>query len=358
MEEKEERTIKKEKISKKKLIIILSIITVVVLGSIALILAINGNRKSPKIEEKKKEKVVEEVKKVSIVDLNNTNRPYAVMINNHYNARPQAGLEKAYIVYEFMVEGGITRMMALYTTDVDVKKIGSVRSSRHYYLDYALENDAIYVHWGTSIYAEKDIHSLGINNIDGMNYGGIYFTTDSSLGRSLEHTRFTSSDMIKNGIKGLGYRTKREKDYLLNYTADEVDLSKKEGIVANKIDIRYSNYMTANYSYNADEKVYYRSIDNNAMKDLVTGEQYKFKNIIAYSVAYSSISDYGHQDIKNVGEGEGYYFTNGYGVKIKWSKKSRGEQTKYYYQDGKEIDVSDGNTFIQVYPTSGSLNFS
>ena len=352
----EEKNIEEKK-SKKKLIIILSIITVVVLGSIALVLVFGGKKKAPTLKKKKKEKVVE-VKKVSIVDTDSKERPYAVMINNHYNARPQAGLDKAYIVYEFMVEGGITRMMALFTTDKDVSKIGSVRSSRHYYLDYAMENDAIYVHWGTSIYAEKDIASLGINNIDGMNYGGTYFTTDSSLGRSLEHTRFTSSDMVKNGIKGLGYRTKREKDYLLDYSADEIDLSKKEGSTANKIDIRYSNYMTANYNYNAEDKMYYRSIDGTPMKDLVTGEQYKFKNIIAYSVAYSSISNYDHQDIKNIGEGEGYYFTDGYAVKIKWKKESRGAQTKYYYQDGTELKVNDGNTFIQIYPTSGSLNFS
>lgn len=314
-----------------------------------------GHNKVNDAKSKKEKKITEE-KKINIVDLDNNLRPYAVMINNHHEARPQAGLDKAYIVYEFMVEGGITRMMALFTQDVDVEKIGAVRSSRHYYLDYAMENDAIYVHWGTSTFAEKDIASLGINNIDGMVY--TYFTTDTSLARAIEHTRFTSSSLVKEGIANIGYRNEREKPYLLNYTPDEVDLSKKDGTQANKIDINYSYYMTANYEYNADEKVYYRSINNEPMTDLVNGEQYKFKNIIAYDVNYRTISDYGHQDIDNIGSGEGYYFTNGYGVKIKWEKASRDAQTKYYYEDGKEIDVSDGNTFIQVYPTTGSLTFN
>ena len=280
------------------------------------------------------------------------------MINNHNEARPQAGLDKAYIIYEFMVEGGITRLMALYTPDTDVEKIGAVRSSRHYYLDYAMENDAIYVHWGTSTFAEADIASLGINNIDGMIYANTYFNTDSSLNRSLEHTRFTSSELINKAIKDLGYRTKREKDYLLKYSTDEIDLTKKEGETANNINIKYSNYMTANYAYNIDDKMYYRSINNEAMTDLVTNEQYKFKNIIVYSVNYHDISSYGHQDIDNIGEGEGYYFTGGYGVKIKWKKDSRDSQTKYYYLDGNEINFSDGNTFIQIYPTSGALDFN
>ena len=341
----------------KKAIILISVVRVIILAVIlVLVFGLSKKKDTTKKTQTKKEKVVEKVKKVNIVDLDNNLRPYAVMINNHHEARPQAGLDKAYIIYEFMVEGGITRMMALFTQDVDVEKIGAVRSSRHYYLDYAMENDAIYVHWGTSTFAEKDIASLGINNIDGMVY--TYFTTDTSLARAIEHTRFTSSSLVKEGIANIGYRNEREKPYLLNYTTDEVDLSKKGGTKANKIDINYSYYMTANYEYNADEKVYYRSINNEPMTDLVTGEQYKFKNIIAYAVGYHDISAYGHQDIDNIGSGEGYYFTNGYGVKIKWEKSSRDAQTKYYYEDGKEIDVSDGNTFIQVYPTTGSLTFN
>ena len=82
------------------------------------------------------------------------------MINNLNEARPyQSGLQDAYIVYEMIVEGGITRMMALFK-DQNTSRIGPVRSSRHYYLDYALENDAIYVHFGWSPQAQTDISRL------------------------------------------------------------------------------------------------------------------------------------------------------------------------------------------------------
>ena len=87
-----------------------------------------------------------EEKTLQIVDTNSTSRPYAVMINNINVARPlQSGLQDAYIIYEIIVEGGITRYMALFL-DQDTERIGSIRSARHYFLDYALENDAIYVH--------------------------------------------------------------------------------------------------------------------------------------------------------------------------------------------------------------------
>ena len=44
----------------------------------------------------------------------------------------------------------------------NLEKIGPVRSSRHYFLDYALENDAIYVHYGWSPQAQYDISNLGV----------------------------------------------------------------------------------------------------------------------------------------------------------------------------------------------------
>ena len=82
-----------------------------------------------------------------------TDRPIAVMIDNHKGAMPQAGLNDAYMVYEIIVEGGETRLMALFK-GANLDKIGPVRSSRHYFLDYALENDAIYVHFGWSPQAQ------------------------------------------------------------------------------------------------------------------------------------------------------------------------------------------------------------
>ena len=299
------------------------------------------------------------VKKVQIVDTDSNLRPVAVMINTHKNARPQSGLKSAYIVYELMVEGGITRMLAIYTQDSNESKIGSIRSSRHNYLDYAMENDAIYVHWGGSDYAYDDIKKLKIDHIDGMVYGSKYFITDKNLNRSIEHTRFTSSSMIKEAVSKLKIRTTTDNGWLLKYTTDVVDLSQKENSKeANKITIKYSNYQTVSYEYNSEEQTYYRFMSGAKHTDLVTGEQYKFKNIIAYKVQYKTISNHGHQDLQNVGSGEGVYITNGYSIPIKWSKKDRSSKTVYTYMDGTEIEFSDGNTFIQIYPTTGSITIS
>lgn len=351
----------------KKMMGILGI--VIVLVSIGFILFTIVNKKEPvfendKTEETEKKEEKEEKKEITIIDVNSNSRPIAVMINNANVARGvQSGLQDAYIVYEMIVEYGITRMMAVFK-DKDTARIGSVRSTRQYYLDYALENDAIYVHYAGIDEFLKQIKNLGVNNINhgseddySENVKKYPYWRDTSLKVASEHTAFTSIERILKESKRLGYRLTSDKETLLNYTVDEVDLSKKEdSVVANSIDIKYSGESTTNYIYNPNEKLYYRSVNNKAHKDYVTKKQYTTKNIIVSFVRnYNTPGDTaGRQTLENIGTGNGYYITNGYAVPITWEKKSRESQTVYKYKDGNEIDVSDGNTFIQIVKSNST----
>ena len=297
-------------------------------------------------------------KQLKIVDTSSKSRPYAIMINNINVARPlQSGLQDAYLMYEIIVEGGITRYLALFM-DQNTTRIGSIRSARHYFLDYALENDAIYVHHGQSPQAQSDFSALGIDRIvvDNNKTGW----RDKSLNVASEHTLFTSIEKLNNGLGNK--RITRNNDLLLNYSVDEVDLSKKEDAsVANNVSITYSNSYVTSYKYDEKNKYYLRSVNGNAHTDYVTKEQYHFKNIITYQVKNTTLNDgenKGRQNIENVGSGVGYYITDGYSIPIKWVKESRKSQTKYYYNDGKEIDVNDGNTFIQIQPEGQKLTIN
>ena len=306
-----------------------------------------------------KEDKDEEVKKVTIIDTDSNTRPYAVMINCHNGALPQAGLNNAYIVYELMVEGGITRMMALFK-DKDVDKIGSIRSARTQYLDYVYENDAIYIHAGGAEDATKRIANEGINDVD---VDGAYGIRDTSLNRAWEHKLFTTTNLIKKGATDKGYRLTTDTKSLLNYTTDEIDPTTYQGSsIANNVSIKYSDYRTSNYTYDSSSKTYLRSMNSTKNTDLVTGEQYKVKNILVYAVNYSSYCDHGYclyQKIDNVGTGEGLYITDGYSIPIIWEKSSKNAKTIYKLKEtGKELELNDGNTYIQIYPTSGSLTIN
>ena len=290
-----------------------------------------------------------EIKKLKIVDQFSKSRPIAVMINNNHVAWPHAGLQDAYITYEIIAEGGITRLMAIFK-DKDTAKIGSVRSARPYYLDYALENDAIYVHFGYSDDAKNDISSLGVDNINGL-VDESTFWRDKSLNKPLEHTAFTSMEKIKNTIKEKGYGRETNKNLLLKYSVDEIDLSKREDAsVANSVYLKYSNYTDSSYEYDAENKVYKRSMSGTAHVDAVTGAQYTYKNIIVTPIRNYSYDSYGRQKLDNIGTGEGYFITDGYYIPITFTKESRSSQTIYKDKNGDEIKVNDGNTFIQITP--------
>ena len=257
-------------------------------------------------------------------------------------------------MYEIIVEGGISRYLALFI-DQSTERIGSIRSARHYFLDYALENDAIYVHHGQSPQAQSDFSKLGIERVvvDNSKTGW----RDTSLNVSSEHTLFTSIEKLNKGTNK--FRKERNKNYLLNYSADEIDMSSLEkSSSANKISLVYSSGTKVYYEYDESNKYYLRSTEIGPHTDYVTKQQYHFKNIIAYQVDNYTINDgenKGRQDIKNIGSGSGYYFSDGYMIPIKWKKDSRSSQTKYTYEDGTELKVNDGNTFIQIVPSSGSI---
>ena len=112
-----------------------------------------------------------------------TLKPFAVMINNHPDALPMSGVSQAEVIYEAEVEGGMTRLMAIFQDIEDVEKIGSVRSARHYYLDFAHDFEAVYCHYGWSKYAQNRIQDEGIKTLNGLVLGDgtVYYRSSATM---------------------------------------------------------------------------------------------------------------------------------------------------------------------------------
>ena len=351
---------KKKKLQKPTLIaIIIGAVVVVGLGGFFLF---KGLSKSDSIVEKKDDEEVvvspspspePSIEPVKIVDLNSDTRPYAIMINCANEALPKVGLKNAYIVYEIMVEYGITRMMA-YFKDINIDKVGSVRSLRNQFIGYAFENDAIIVHAGSSAEAEERLVKEGITHID---VDGQYGVRDKTLKRSWEHTLFTNSTLLSKAIKNGGIRSTTDVKPPIKYSASEVDLSKYKTQTAKKVSIKYSSYRTSIYEYNGDTKLYNRFMNKNKDVDLNTKEQATVKNIIIYGVHYTQYTNHNNPNYvrpENIGTGEGYYVTDGVALPITWEKKDEKSQTVYKVKEtGEELVVNDGNTYVQIYPTNG-----
>lgn len=344
---------RKSKRKNQKIITICLLIVILCLGGIIYYYVFSDNEVDiPIIKEPKKEK-----KQLKIVDENSNQRPIAVMYDNNVGYNSHAGLQDAYLSYEIIVEGGLTRIMALFK-DKDVSLIGPVRSSRHYFLDYALESDAIYCHFGWSEFAKNDITALGVNNINGLTNESAYWR-DKNI--RAPHNVFTSTETLYKKAKESAYKTEVSDWKLLNYSVDEINLSNDENtnsIIANNVNLKYSNYQTTSYSYDSENNYYLRSMDGNHHIDKNTKEQLHYKNIIVEKVSNRNLDSYGRQDLDTVGSNNGYYITNGYAIPITWNKSSRSSKTKYTDINGKEIKVNDGNTFIQIIPVTTQIEIS
>ena len=313
-------------------------------------------------EAEKKEEAKVEVPEFKIFSGND--RPIAFMIDNNKNAQPQASLNSTYLVYEIIVEGGESRLMALFKGTV-ADEVGPIRSARHYFIDYAMENDALYAHLGMSPQAQATFQEFGIQHINGQVYDTGKPRTDTSLywrvkHKKAPHNAYTNTESILEVAKGYGWKTTSDKEPVLNYVTEEVELNQEDSFIVNSVKIPYAKGHTVEYKYNSETGRYTRWSKGKKMFDEMTGEEVTTKNLIITLAENYTLDDgenKGRQDVLTIGSLDGYYITNGRAIKIKCNKTSRFEQTEYVDLNGNEIKVNDGNTWINVCPIESNLTF-
>lgn len=279
------------------------------------------------------------------------NRPIALMIENTEATLPQYNVGKADLIYECPVEGGITRLMGLYQDYSGMDRIGNVRSCRLYYVYFAKEFDAIYVHAGESKYAVDLLDSDFIDNIDGIKAVGntCFYRTDD---RKAPHNLYISSDGINEAIQTLGYRTELSKDYTGHYqfAADETAVTPENGVDASVVSVGYVNPKPW-FEYHSEDGQYYRFEFGKPQMDAVSNTQLSVKNIILQN-CNSSVMDPGNGtlDVDYMSGGSGKYITNGKAIDITWKKESETAPTRYFDSNGKEITLNQGKTWVCIVP--------
>ncbi|TCK98247.1 DUF3048 family protein [Natranaerovirga hydrolytica] len=284
-------------------------------------------------------------------------RPIGIMINNHGGAIPQSGIMQADVFYETVVEGGITRLLALYQ-DFDSEKIGPIRSARHYFLEYAFDHDAIYVHHGQSPQAQAAFSQLNTPNFNGMTWGGIMNFIDST--RVAPNSTYTSYERLMNTWEETGYRQEISEDLEPKFRFYEEETDLNSDIVANEVTLPFSGNTTytSNFSYDEDLKLYKRYHRGGQPHiERETEEQLEFKNIIVqYTSTWLIPGDTaGRLDQDLISNGKGYYITNGEAIEITWEKTAHRSATQYYDEEGNELLMNKGKTWIAVFPDNREI---
>ena len=287
--------------------------------------------------------------------INTTERPIAVMIDNDdKNARPHAGLNEAYLVYEMVVEGGSTRFLALFK-GMDTEKIGPVRSSRHYFLDYVMENDAIYTHFGWSPKAAQDISAYNIQKINGVlgEDGDIFWREEKFKGDW--HSAYTSIAKIKAKAEKKGFSSETKRKNGIEYA--EAFYTPDSETVANEVYLNYSYRYKTGYTYNPETQLYHKSIMG-APHVMQNGEVMTVKNILVELIADTSLGDgTDRRNLNTTGSGKGYYITNGVCEEITWSKAGRREDTVYKKADGTPLKINPGKTIVNIISPANGVQF-
>lgn len=276
-------------------------------------------------------------------------RPIAVMINNLKEALPSSSTKQADIIYECMVEGGITRIMPIFSSYEGIEKIGSIRSARHYFINIANEYDAIYVHYGQSKPAKALLDDKAINNVNGMTYDAGFYR-DSA--RVAPHNAYSTGERIVKGIEDLGYSADYSESHEQVFSFNEEEKELESSQTANTIHVNFSSYSKPYFVYDETKKLYNRYEYDAPQIDELAEEGdnvLNFKNVIIQISAYECINPENDlQELTQVGEGNGYYCTNGKAVPITWKKSSNNSITKYYTEDGEELLLNPGKTWISI----------
>lgn len=270
-------------------------------------------------------------------------RPVAVMVNNIKIAQPvQTGLGNADIVYETEVEGGITRLMAVFKDISSAGQIGTVRSARYPYVDLALGHNAVYIHCGADpTYCQPHLKDVDDVSIDSGNMG-----QRISNGLASEHTLYTFGDKLFEGLKGKFKMTSSSNELWQDF-ADGEEKAVLDAGACTSISIPFSTSYNTTFSYDASAMRYTRLSGGNTLKDYKTGELIQVKNVFVLLTSISNYPDGKHRKVALDG-GDGYYVSNGEYKFIKWSKGAAKSPIKLTDTNGAPLKVNAGNSWVCI----------
>ncbi len=285
-----------------------------------------------------------------------SNQPVAIMIENAAfdNVRPQFGLGSAQVVYELIVEGGITRFLAVYSAKFP-EKIGPVRSSRPTYLEFVSEYDALYGHAGGSPEALAAIDGLEIKDFSALGADSRFFYRDTS--RVAPHNLFTSEELTLFAV-----RDKELTDYEYDFTSWKFTEDKSPDTEPEDhyvdIDFGSGDLYKVHYEYNYDDNAYIRYNGGERQVDANTDEDITTKNVIVQIIPQGvPAGDEGRVNFNVTGTGVAYIANNGIVTEGTWEKPDRLSRTLYYDESGDEIELTPGTTWISFLPETGSIDY-
>ena len=283
-------------------------------------------------------------------------RPVAIMIDNDERALNHYGISHADILYEMTnstKNKGITRLMAIIKDYEDIELIGSMRSARPSFIQLMTEWNAVYCYFGGPFYIDDYIAK---DHVDSLN-GNATDTWNKRIdnGKATEFTAYAYGAGLKSTIEnkwGLDYNDYYEgPHYQFASEKNPVDLSTVTGSMSGvEVDLPFP-LNKPYFEYNEEDGLYYRWEYGKPHVDAETGEQLAFENILLQNAKYVVFDENGYMMFHSIDyDREGYYLTNGKVIPVTWTKEDECSPTRYFNDDGEEITLNTGKTYVALIP--------
>lgn len=261
-----------------------------------------------------------------------------VIIENHSQARPQTGLDKADMVYEILAEGGITRFAAFYQSEYP-ENVGPVRSIRPYFLRLSEGFEALIVHAGWSPEAQSIIQKEKLPSINGLTWEPKFFWR--SKDRKAPHNMYTDFDNIKEAAQKLKLKeTAKSPQFMFKGKNEEA-----KGEAATEIEIKYNSSYRVGYQYDAEKEIYTRTINEKPHEDAITKQALSTTNLFVVLTKHKVLDSEGRLSIDITSGGKGYLFQRGKVQEVTWKNE---EGIIQPYLNGTQLSLYPGKTWINI----------
>lgn len=284
-------------------------------------------------------------------------RPVAVMINNIHSAQPLLGVSSADVIYECLVEGGITRLLAVFQ-DVDgLEQIGSIRSARPTFINLARGLDAVYFNLGGSEEAFQMLADGVVDNVSLGNYPDLFWRDpDRRKNLGYEHSALISGELIEQGISQRGIRRTLNESIASQKFGENSPV--QSGEAAASITANFSSYKSTEFAFDETSGEYLISQFGKAQTDGAAGRQNTAANVLCLRVNSYVTDSMGHVSHDLVGSGSGYYMSGGKAIPVKWSKAGYDEPIRYTTESGEELTMLPGRIYVCMVPPSQTIVFN
>ena len=287
-------------------------------------------------------------------------RVISFKIDNNLNARPQSGLEKADLVYEVLVEGGMTRFLAVFL-DSTSDYLGPIRSAHPTDPTLIKPFSSTLVVSGATEGLIPSIRELGVNVLEEQNSPTMFRIAS----RNAPHNLYADTELVRDVIDSKGYIFVQpgpppifefgydQTNWYINGSKITIKYSDQTTVIWKLDGTIYNRFIIDSYSNSNDPEAHNWISQDGFASEILTTESIVVIQGVQYRDEATTLPS-----ILTVGLGPVYVFNNGQMVEGTWRRSDIDDPFELYDTYGEPIIIPPGKQWIHILPLEGSITVS